>query len=107
MSEELVNIEVDGVPMKARKNAMVIQVTDASGKPIPGLYAIGNNATAARLSGIRVDRVRFDSIAGLEGFADLTLGGDATRTLITFGSDTILLEGLDVALFSAADVVFA
>ena len=29
MSEELVNIEVDGVPMKARKNAMLIQVTDA------------------------------------------------------------------------------
>ncbi len=26
MSEELVNIEVDGVPMKARKNAMLIQV---------------------------------------------------------------------------------
>ena len=35
MSEELVNIEVDGVPMKARKNAMVIQVTDANGVYIP------------------------------------------------------------------------
>jgi NADH-quinone oxidoreductase subunit G len=35
MSEELVNIEVDGVPMQARKNAMVIQVTDASGVYIP------------------------------------------------------------------------
>jgi NADH-quinone oxidoreductase subunit G len=35
MSEELVNIEVDGVPMKARKNAMIIQVTDASGVYIP------------------------------------------------------------------------
>jgi NADH-quinone oxidoreductase subunit G len=35
MSEELVNIEVNGVPMKARKNAMIIQVTDANGVDIP------------------------------------------------------------------------
>ena len=35
MSEELVNIEVDGVPMKARKNAMLIQVTDANGVYVP------------------------------------------------------------------------
>jgi len=35
MSEELVNIEVDGVPMQARKNAMVIQVTDARGVYVP------------------------------------------------------------------------
>jgi NADH-quinone oxidoreductase subunit G len=35
MSEELVNIEVDGVPMKARKNAMIIQVTDANGVQVP------------------------------------------------------------------------
>ena len=35
MSEDLVNIEVDGVPMKARKNAMLIQVTDANGVYVP------------------------------------------------------------------------
>jgi NADH-quinone oxidoreductase subunit G len=35
MSEELVNIEVDGVPVKARKNAMIIQVTDANGVYVP------------------------------------------------------------------------
>ena len=35
MSEELVNIEVDGVPMKARKNAMIIHVTDAGGVHVP------------------------------------------------------------------------
>ena len=35
MSEELVNIEVDGVPMKARKNAMLIQVTDDNGVYVP------------------------------------------------------------------------
>ncbi len=35
MSEELVNIEVDGVAMKARKNAMIIQVTDANGVYVP------------------------------------------------------------------------
>jgi hypothetical protein len=32
---DLVNIEVDGVPMKARKGAMIIHVTDAGGIYVP------------------------------------------------------------------------
>ena len=39
MSEELVNIEVDGVLIKERKNAMLIQVTDANGVSLPGAVA--------------------------------------------------------------------
>ena len=35
MSEELVNIEVDGVPVKARRGAMIIQATDAQGSYVP------------------------------------------------------------------------
>ena len=35
MSEEFVNIEVNGVPMKARKGEMIIRVTDANGVYIP------------------------------------------------------------------------
>ncbi|MCM2312930.1 MAG: NADH-quinone oxidoreductase subunit NuoG, partial [Steroidobacteraceae bacterium] len=35
MSEELVNIEVDGVPVKARKGAMIIHATDAHGSYVP------------------------------------------------------------------------
>src|SRR6187431_3070994 len=35
MSEELVNVEIDGVARKARKGAMIIQVTDAEGTYIP------------------------------------------------------------------------
>jgi NADH-quinone oxidoreductase subunit G len=35
MSEDLVNIEVDGVPVKARKGAMIIQATDAQGSYVP------------------------------------------------------------------------
>ena len=35
MSEDLVNIEIDGVPVKARKGAMIIQATDASGSYVP------------------------------------------------------------------------
>ena len=35
MSEDLVNIEVDGVPVKARKGAMLIQATDAQGIYVP------------------------------------------------------------------------
>ena len=35
MSEELVNIEVDGVPVKARKGAMLIHATDAQGIYVP------------------------------------------------------------------------
>jgi len=35
MSEELVNIEVDGRPLKARKGQMLIQATDAAGIYVP------------------------------------------------------------------------
>ena len=35
MSEDLVNIEVDGVPLKAKKGAMIMQVTDPVGMYIP------------------------------------------------------------------------
>jgi len=35
MSEDLVNIEVDGVPVKAPKGAMIIQATDANGVYVP------------------------------------------------------------------------
>src|SRR5687768_4052629 len=35
MSEELVNVEIDGVARKARRGAMIIQVTDAEGTYIP------------------------------------------------------------------------
>ena len=35
MSEELVNIEVNGIPLKARRGAMLIEITDAAGISIP------------------------------------------------------------------------
>jgi len=35
MSEDLVNIEIDGVPVKARKGAMIIHATDAHGAYVP------------------------------------------------------------------------
>jgi NADH-quinone oxidoreductase subunit G len=35
MTEELVNVEVNGVPLKAKKGAMIIQVTDAAGVYVP------------------------------------------------------------------------
>jgi len=35
MAEEFVNIEVNGVPMKARKGEMIIRVTDAHGAYVP------------------------------------------------------------------------
>ena len=35
MSEDLVNIEVNGVPMKARKNELIMRVTDREGVYIP------------------------------------------------------------------------
>jgi len=35
MAEEFVNIEVNGVPVKARKGEMIIRVTDANGSYIP------------------------------------------------------------------------
>ncbi|HYM43435.1 MAG TPA: NADH-quinone oxidoreductase subunit NuoG [Steroidobacteraceae bacterium] len=35
MADELVNIEIDGVPVKARKGEMIIRVTDAQGVYVP------------------------------------------------------------------------
>jgi len=35
MSDDLVNIEVDGRPLKARKGQMVMQVTDVAGIYVP------------------------------------------------------------------------
>jgi NADH-quinone oxidoreductase subunit G len=35
MSEELVNLEIDGVPVKARKGAMIIHAADAQGAYVP------------------------------------------------------------------------
>jgi len=35
MSDDLVNIEVNGIPLKARKGAMIMQVTDAADVYIP------------------------------------------------------------------------
>src|SRR5213595_1141290 len=35
MADELVNIEIDGVPVKARKGEMLIRVTDAHGAYVP------------------------------------------------------------------------
>jgi NADH-quinone oxidoreductase subunit G len=35
MSEEQVNIEINGIPLQARKGAMLIEVTDAAGIPVP------------------------------------------------------------------------
>lgn len=42
---------------------------------------------------------------GLDQFADLVVTGDATFTLVTFGTESIRIEGLDIANFSAADVL--
>src|SRR5205807_4051117 len=35
MADDLVNIEIDGVPVKARKREMLIRVTDAHGAYVP------------------------------------------------------------------------
>jgi len=35
MSEELLNLEINGMPLKARRGAMVIEVADAAGITIP------------------------------------------------------------------------
>ena len=55
------------------------------------------------------DLIVFASTAGvgLDVFADLTVTGDTTFTLVTFGLNTIRLEGLDSAAFTDADVSFA
>ena len=54
------------------------------------------------------DKLQFRGTAGvgLDSFADLTITGDATHTLVTFGSDSIDLIGVNVASFTATNVEF-
>lgn len=50
MSEEQVNIEVNGIPLKARKGAMLIEVTDAAGIAIP-VFVITKNYPSPQIAG--------------------------------------------------------
>lgn len=95
-------------------NDTILDQTPTTGLNQPFVFATFAFATgwgADSITGFTDDGdvIRFDSTAGvgLDDFTDLTITGNATQTLITFGTDTILLDGLDVALFTAADVQFA
>lgn len=63
----------------------------------------GDDSLTGFLDG--VDLIEFHA-AGATTFADLTVSGDATQTLIAFGSDSLLISGLNVADLTAADVLF-
>ena len=45
-------------------------------------------------------------VADLTQFADLTISGNASQTQVDFGTSTIFLLGVEIASFSASDVVF-
>ena len=45
-------------------------------------------------------------VADLTQFTDLTISGNASQTQVDFGTGTIFLLGVDIASFSASDVVF-
>jgi len=64
----------------------------------------GDDSVTGFLDGI--DRIDLHA-TGATVFADLTVSGDATQTLVQFGTDSFVLAGLDVANFTAADVVFS
>ena len=51
------------------------------------------------------DLIEFHA-TGADQFADLTVTGDALHTLIHFGLNRITLDGIDVANFTASDVLF-
>ena len=94
-------------------NDTLVDVTPANGINEPFVFTQfafatgwGNDTVTGFDDG--VDLIRFDSTAGggLDDFADLTISGDATQTLITFGTDSILISGLDRADFTAGDVTF-
>lgn len=56
-----------------------------------------------------IDVIVFDATAaaGLDSFDDLTVTGDATQSILTFGSDSITLTGVNIADFTNADVIFS
>ena len=55
-----------------------------------------------------VDSIVFSgtAVSGLDSFDDLVITGDATETVVSFGTDSITISGFDVANFSAANVLF-
>ena len=65
------------------------------------------NDTITGFDGV-VDDIVFsgtDAI-GLKEFSHLTISGNATETLVSFGTNSITLVGFDVANFNGGDVVF-
>ena len=53
------------------------------------------------------DGLHFAGIAGFDDFGDLTVTNASGSTRVTFGGNTILIVGLAVGDFSAADCTFA
>lgn len=54
------------------------------------------------------DRLVFTGTAGLglDAYGDLVISGNASQTLVSFGANSILLQGVDVATFGEGDVIF-
>ena len=53
------------------------------------------------------DRIRFEGIAGVDDFSDLTITAVGSDVLITWGTgDSILLEGTPIGVIGASDFLF-
>lgn len=53
------------------------------------------------------DKVAFEGVAGLTGYAQLSITASAKGAVVAFGADQILLEGVKAAQLSASDFLFA
>ena len=55
-----------------------------------------------------VDRIVFSgtAVSGLDSFDDLVITGDASETVVSFGADSMIINGLNVANFTTDDVLF-
>ncbi|MDT8345255.1 MAG: hypothetical protein RQ752_12600 [Thermohalobaculum sp.] len=53
-----------------------------------------------------IDRIQFTGITDVAGFGDLVIAAQGTDTLVTAGSVSVLLEGVDLALIEADNFLF-
>jgi NADH-quinone oxidoreductase subunit G len=93
MSEELVNIEVDGVPMKARKGAMIIEATDSANIYIPRFCYHKKLSVAAncRMCLVQVEKMAKPAPAcatpvmeGMKVFTESPAARDAQKATMEF-----------------------
>jgi Ca2+-binding RTX toxin-like protein len=53
-----------------------------------------------------IDRISFDGVSGLDGFANLKISSTSAGVTVAYGKSSIVLQGVSVSSISADDFIF-